>query len=113
MRLPVFFLERPVFATVLNAMILVTGFLAYLNLGVREYPNVSLPVLNVQVYYPNASAEVVETEIATKLEEALSGIEGIETISSSSKYGQAYVELSFKAGTDLSLVLYYFRFGFS
>ncbi len=102
MRLPVFFLERPVFATVLNAMILVIGFLAYLNLGVREYPNVSLPVLNVQVYYPNASAEIVETEIATKLEEALSGIEGIETVSSSSKYGQAYVELSFKAGTNLS-----------
>jgi len=102
MRLPVFFLERPVFATVLNAMILIIGFLAYLNLGVREYPNVSLPILNVQVYYPNASAEVVETEIATKLEEALSGVEGMETISSSSKYGQAYVELSFKAGTDIN-----------
>jgi len=102
MRLPVFFLERPVFATVLNALILIVGFLAYLNLGVREYPDVSLPILNVQVYYPNASAEVVETEIATKLEEALSGVEGIDTISSSSKYGQAYVELSFKAGTDIN-----------
>ncbi len=102
MRLPVFFLERPVFATVLNAMILIIGFLAYLNLGVREYPKVSLPILTVQVYYPNASADVVETEIAAKLEEALSGVEGIETLSSSSKYGQASVELSFKAGVDIS-----------
>ncbi|MCP4922596.1 MAG: efflux RND transporter permease subunit [bacterium] len=101
MRLPVFFLERPVFATVLNALILVVGFIAYLQLGVREYPKVSLPVLKVQIAYPNASAEVVETEVSTKLEEALSGVEGIDTIFSSAKYGQAYVELSFKAGTDV------------
>ncbi len=102
MRLPVFFLERPVFATVLNAMILIVGFLAYLNLGVREYPKVSLPVLNIEISYPNASASVVETEIATPVEDALSGIEGLETLFSSSKYGQSHIEVTFKAGTDVA-----------
>lgn len=102
MRLPIIFLERPVFATVLNALILIVGFIAYFQLGVREYPKVSLPVLKVQIDYPNASAEVVETEVSTRLEEALSGVEGIDKISSSSKYGQAYVELAFKLGTDVS-----------
>lgn len=97
-----FFIKRPVLATVINLLILVTGLLAFSKLGLREYPKVSSPVFSIQVNYPNASAEVIELEVATPLEDALGGLEGVESISSKSRYGHLEVNLQFKAGTDLS-----------
>lgn len=97
-----FFLKRPVFAIVINLMIIVIGLLSYSNLGLREYPKVSNPIYEVVINYPSASAEIVEQEITTPLEDHLGGLEGLDQTSSSSMYGQSKVQLTFKAGTDLA-----------
>jgi len=97
-----FFIKRPVLATIFNLMILIVGLLSYEKLTLREYPNVSNPVMSVQVNYPNASPDVVEKEITDTLEEVLASLEGIETVSSTSTYGQSSVVLHFKPDVNMS-----------
>lgn len=97
-----YFIKKPVLATVINMLILVTGLLAFSKLGLREYPAISSPVFSIQVTYPNASADVMESEVATPLEDALGGVEGVEEITSVSSYGSTNINMKFKAGTDLA-----------
>ncbi len=97
-----FFINRPVLATVVNLLVLVSGLLAFSSLNLREYPKVSSPVFSINVVYPNASSEVIESEVATPLEDAMGGIEGVEEISSTSRYSSASIQLKFKAGTDMA-----------
>ncbi|MEN8236060.1 MAG: efflux RND transporter permease subunit [Pseudomonadota bacterium] len=105
MTLPELCIKRPVFATILSVLILLVGALSYQKLTVREYPDVSIPVLSVQTNYPNASPELVENDITFPLEQELSGIEGVESISSQSKKQQSHITLKFKPGTQLDRAL--------
>lgn len=91
-----FFMRRPVLAVILNFMILVVGLLSYQQLSLREYPDIKNSQMVVRVLYPNASPEVVEREITDPLEETLASLEGIEEISSISKYGMSVIEIHFK-----------------
>ena len=77
-------IRRPVFATVVSLLLVVLGVIAYSRLTLRELPAIDPPVVSVGVDYPGASAAVVETRVTQILEDALSGIEGIETIESQS-----------------------------
>jgi multidrug efflux pump len=97
-----FFIKRPVMATVLNLLILVGGLLAFSSLNLREYPKVSSPVFSIEVSYPNASSEVMESQVATRLEEALGGVEGVDEITSKSRYANTSIQLRFKSGTDMA-----------
>lgn len=97
-----YFIKKPVLAIVINLLILVSGFLSMSSLSLREYPKVSSPVFTINVTYSNASADVMESEVANPLEDALGGVEGVEEIRSSSGYGWTNITLRFKAGTDLS-----------
>ncbi len=96
-----FFLKRPVFAIVLNFLIIFLGFLSFRGLPVAEFPMVSNLIISVQTFYPNASAEIVENEVTFPLEEAVAGVEGVEEISSASHFNYSHIRLSFLPGTDI------------
>jgi multidrug efflux pump len=94
-------IKRPVFATVMSLLLVVLGLIAFTRLTLRELPNIDPPIVSVQVAYSGASAAVVETRITQVLEDAVSGIEGIETIESRSRNGEAGVTVEFKLGRDI------------
>ena len=101
MRLSDISIKRPVFATVMSLLLIVIGVMAFSRLTVRELPAIDPPIVSVDVSYPGASAAVVETRITQLLEGALSGIEGINTIESSSRNGRASVTIEFTLRRDI------------
>ena len=94
-------IRRPVLATVTSLLLIVSGIAAFLNLPLRELPDVDPPVVSVSTSYRGAAAAVVETRITQLIEDAVSGIEGIETIQSSSDNGRSGVTVQFVLGRDL------------
>ena len=93
--------KRPVFATVIALMLLAFGALAFNELEVREYPDISAPIVSVDVGYPGASAEVVESRITQMLEREVSGIEGAKAITSRSADGLAMISVEFSLDRDI------------
>lgn len=94
-------IKRPVFATVMSLLLIVLGVMAFTRLTLRELPAIDPPVVSVSVVYPGASAAVVETRITQVLEDAVSGIEGIETPQSRSVNGRASLTLEFRLSRDI------------
>jgi len=101
MRLSDISIERPVFATVLSLLLIVLGVMSYTRLTLRELPAIDPPVVSVDVSYPGASAGVVETRITQVLEDALAGIEGIESLQSRSVNGRSSVTIEFTLDRDI------------
>jgi multidrug efflux pump len=95
-----FFIRRPVFATVMSLLVVLVGLVAYLSLTVREYPNIDEPVVSVTTDYKGASPAIIETQVTQVLEGSLSGIEGIDTISSVSRPETSRITVRFRLGTD-------------
>jgi multidrug efflux pump len=93
-------IRRPVFAWVLNIIVVLVGIVAYDRLAVRLIPNVDTPVVTVNTSYPGASAQVIESQITQPIEEALSGVEGIEYISSVSREQSSQVSIRFRLDRD-------------
>ncbi len=92
---------RPVFAAVLSLLLVAFGLVAYDRLPLREYPDIDPPVVSVDIRYPGASAAVVESRITELVEGRIAGIEGIETISSSSSDGRSDVVIEFNVSRDI------------
>jgi multidrug efflux pump len=90
--------RRPVFAAVMALLIGVIGLIGFFSLPVREYPAVDPPIVSVDTVYVGAAANVVETRVTQVLEEQLSGLEGLETITSRSRDGQSSITLEFRPG---------------
>ncbi|MFN8237056.1 MAG: efflux RND transporter permease subunit [Chitinophagales bacterium] len=101
MGLPSLSLRRPVFAIVLNIVIILFGVIGYNFLGVREYPSIDPPVITVRTNYTGANAEIIETQITEPLEKAINGVEGIRTVSSSSNQGSSIITVEFDLSADL------------
>ena len=93
-------IRRPVFATVINLVVLLVGIIAYDRLAVRQIPNVDTPVVTVNTSYPGASAQVIESQVTQPIEEALSGIEGIEFMQSVSREQSSQVSVHFNLNRD-------------
>jgi len=93
--------RRPVFAAVLAILLTIVGVVGYLGLSVREYPDTDPPVVSVETAYTGAAASVIEARITQPIEEALSGIEGIQTITSRSRDGVSDVSIEFRPGRDI------------
>ena len=89
-------IRRPVFATVLSLVIVLVGLMAFTRLTIREYPNIDEPVVSVQTEYTGASADVMESRVTQPLEEVLSGIEGLEVMTSSSRPEQSRINMQFR-----------------
>ena len=94
-------IKRPVFATVINLLLVVLGVIAYTRLTLRELPAIDPPIVSVGATYPGASAAVVETRVTQILEDSMSGIEGIETIDSRSRNGEGEINIEFSLSRDI------------
>jgi multidrug efflux pump len=101
MRLSDISIQRPVFATVMSLLLIVLGAMAYTKLTLRELPAIDPPIVSIDVNYPGASAAVVETRITQVLEDAVSGIEGVQMLSSTSRNGRAGLTLEFSLDRDI------------
>ncbi|WP_088345759.1 MULTISPECIES: efflux RND transporter permease subunit [Rhodomicrobium] len=93
-------IRRPVFATVMSLIVVLLGLVSYQRLTVREYPNIDPPVVTVQTEYRGAGAEIVETQVTQVLEDSLSGIEGIDFITSINRQEQSQISVRFKLNRD-------------
>jgi multidrug efflux pump len=93
--------KRPVFAAVAAIILCVIGLAAFLNIPIRELPSVDPPVVSISTTYRGASAEIVEERITQVLERQVSGIQGIDRVSSSSRDGRSQINIVFKLDTDL------------
>ena len=94
-------IKRPVLAIVLSLVILIFGFIGFNFLGIREYPSVDPPIITVTTDYAGANADVVESQITEPLEEAINGIAGIRTITSTSAEGRSRITIEFNLSEDL------------
>ncbi|MGH8197546.1 MAG: efflux RND transporter permease subunit, partial [Steroidobacteraceae bacterium] len=98
------FIDRPILATVLSALILVSGLMAIPNLPISEYPDVVPPSVSVTANYPGANPRTIADTVAGPLEEAVNGVENmIYMKSTSSSDGQMSLTVTFKGGTDIDL----------
>ena len=93
--------KRPVFAIVINLMIIVFGIVAIDKLSLREYPDIDPPIVSINTNYPGASASIVETKITQVLEDRISGIAGIKNITSSSRNGRSSISIEFELSRDI------------
>ena len=93
--------RRPVFAAVLSLLLVAFGLLSFDRLPLREYPDINAPIVSVQTNYLGASAQVVETKITQPLEDAISGIEGIRTVTSQSQDGRSSISVEFEIERDI------------
>jgi multidrug efflux pump len=87
--------KRPVFAIVINLLLIAFGLFSLSKLTVREYPNIDPPVVSVETTYPGASASVVESKVTQVIESQISGIEGIRAIESESEDGVSDITIEF------------------
>jgi len=94
-------IRRPVLATVFILVILLLGIIGYGYMGVREYPNVDTPIINVSVTYPGANAEIIEKQITEPLEQQINGIPGIRSLTSRSRQGSSSITVEFELSVDL------------
>ena len=102
MRLPHFFIERPIFAAVLSILIVIMGAIAYPSLPVGQYPEIAPPTVVVTASYPGANAETLAETIAAPLEVAINGVQDmIYMQSSSTGDGNVSISVTFKAGTNI------------
>lgn len=93
--------KRPVFAIVINLLLLTFGLVAFTMLPLREYPDIETPIVNISTEYTGASAEIIETKITQIIENRISGIEGIKSINSSSQNGRSNITIEFDINRDI------------
>ncbi|HPQ99454.1 MAG TPA: efflux RND transporter permease subunit [Saprospiraceae bacterium] len=94
-------INRPVLATVISITIILFGVIGYSYLGLRDYPVVDPPVISVSTNYVGANAEIIESQITEVIEEAVNGIAGIRSLSSTSADGRSTITVEFEIGTNL------------
>ncbi|MCK9918551.1 multidrug efflux RND transporter permease subunit [Microbacteriaceae bacterium K1510] len=102
MRLSHFFIDRPIFASVVSIIIIILGAVSYGRLPVAQYPEIAPPTINVTGQYPGASAETVAETVVAPIEQQINGVEGMLYISSNSTAdGRFSIAVTFDLGTNL------------
>jgi hydrophobe/amphiphile efflux-1 (HAE1) family protein len=96
-----YFIDRPIFASVVSAFIVIAGLAALGNLPVASYPDILPPSVEIQAYYPGASAQTVAETVAPPLEQAVNGVDDMLYVTSASgSTGSLSVVVTFAIGTD-------------
>ena len=96
-----FFIDRPVFAWVIAIVIMLGGVMALRVLPVAQYPDIAPTTISVSAVYPGASARAVEDSVTQVIEQQMTGLDGLDYISStSSSAGTSQITLTFETGTD-------------
>src|SRR5205809_755346 len=99
-----FFIDRPIFASVLSIVITLAGAIALMNLPVAQYPEITPPTVEVSASYPGANAQVVADTVAAPIEQQVNGVENMMYMSSQCTNDGAYtLTITFKLGTDLNI----------
>ena len=98
-------IRNPVFAWMLMAALIIFGGLGFLRLGVSQMPDVDFPVVNVSVTLEGAAPEVMESDVADVIEDAVATVEGIKEVSSSSRQGQANITIEFDLDRNIDAAL--------
>ena len=99
-----FFIERPIFATVLALLIIVAGLVTLRMLPIEQYPNITPPTVQVNAVYPGANAETVAQTVGIPIEQQVNGVEGMMYMSSTSSASGAYsLTVTFEVGTDIDM----------
>lgn len=88
-------IKRPVFATVLSLFIILIGVVSFNRLTVREYPDIEVPVVNVDTFYRGANAQIMETQVTNILEDSISGVEGVDYMQSTSRSQTSQITITF------------------
>lgn len=102
MRLSHFFIDRPIFASVISVVFIILGVVAVFRLPIAQYPEIAPPVVNVTGQYPGANAEVVASTVVAPLEQQINGVEHMLYISSNSTAdGRFSISVTFDLGTNL------------
>jgi multidrug efflux pump len=94
-------LRRPVLAIVMNIILVLFGVIGFNSLGVRDYPAIDPPVINVSTSYPGANADIIESQITEPLEKSVNGIAGIRNITSASSVSRSNINIEFELSVDL------------
>jgi multidrug efflux pump len=102
MKLSEISIKRPVLATVMSLAIVLFGIISFTQLPVREYPDIDPPIISVVSLYRGASSNVVETEITDILEEQFATLEGVKTITSSSREGGSVITIEFELNRNVN-----------
>src|SRR6202000_1838227 len=100
MRISHFFIDRPIFASVVSIVIVILGVVAFSRLPVAQYPEIAPPVINVSGQYPGANAETVASTVVAPIEEQINGAEHMLSISSNaSGEGRFWIGVTSDFGT--------------
>jgi multidrug efflux pump len=101
-----FFIDRPIFATVLSVVITLAGLLGLRTLPIAQYPQITPPAVSISCSYPGASSQVVADTVAAPIEQQVNGVEGMLYMSSQSGNDGSYtLTVTFEVGTDLNRAL--------
>lgn len=99
-----FFINRPIFATVLALLIVVAGLVTLNILPVAQFPEITPPTVQVSAFYPGANAETVAQTVGIPIEQQVNGVDGMLYMSSNSSSSGAYsLTITFKVGTDIDM----------
>ncbi|WP_165227238.1 efflux RND transporter permease subunit [Aquisphaera insulae] len=99
-----FFIDRPIFASVLSIVVTLAGAISLMKLPVAQYPEITPPTVEVSAYYPGANAEVVADTVAAPIEQQVNGVEGMMYMSSQCTNDGTYIlTVTFKPETDLNM----------
>jgi len=93
--------DRPVFATVISLLLVAFGLMSFMDLPLRQYPDINPPVVSISTLYRGASADIIESKVTRLIEDRISGIEGIKTMSSTSQDGRSRITIEFKISRDI------------
>src|SRR5438067_2307906 len=99
-----FFIDRPIFSTVLSVVIVIVGIVALSQLSIAQYPEVAPPTVSITATYPGAYAKVLADTVATPIEQEVNGVENMIYMSSRcTNDGQMLLDVTFKLGTNLDM----------